>query len=454
MASAEACGKSNESESSECVPSSQASSDKDSSSPLLIKTVFAVISEAMIRGRVCPLCFEQRRHCSIEVSRHTNSKKRKKDGPWWDGKVDAILPHNMHTPPLITCIHHLITCIDHLITCIDPLITCIDPLITCIAPLITCIDPETCGKSSESSEDVRSTQASSDKDSSSPLLIKTVFAVISEAMIRGRVCPLCFEQRRHCSIEVSRHTNSKKRKKDGPWWDGKVDAILPHNMHTPPLITCIHHLITCIDHLITCIDPLITCIAPLITCIAPLITCIDPETCGKSSESSEDVRSTQASSDKDSSSPLLIKTVFAVISEAMIRGRVCPLCFEQRRHCSIEVSRHTNSKKRKKDGPWWDGKVDAILPHNMHTPPLITCIHHLITCIDHLITCIDPLITCIDPLITCIAPLITCIDPETCGKSSESSEDVRSTQASSDKDSSSPLLIKTVFAVISEDMIR
>ena len=43
---------------------------------------------------------------------------------------------------------------------------------------------------------------------------------------------------------------------------------------------------------------------------------------------------------------------------------------------------------------------------------------------------------------------------ETCGKSSESSEDVRSTQASSDKDSSSPLLIKTVFAVISEDMIR
>ena len=43
---------------------------------------------------------------------------------------------------------------------------------------------ETCGKSSESSEDVRSTQAGSDKDSSSPLLIKTVFAVISEAMIR------------------------------------------------------------------------------------------------------------------------------------------------------------------------------------------------------------------------------------------------------------------------------
>ena len=42
---------------------------------------------------------------------------------------------------------------------------------------------------------------------------------------------------------------------------------------------------------------------------------------------------------------------------------------------------------------------------------------------------------------------------ETCGKSSESSEDVRSTQASSDKDSSSALLIKTVFAVISEDMI-
>ena len=39
-------------------------------------------------------------------------------------------------------------------------------------------------------------------------------------------------------------------------------------------------------------------------------------------------------------------------------------------------------------------------------------------------------------------------------ESSESSEDVRSTQASSDKDSSSPLLIKTVFAVISEDMIR
>mgnify|MGYP006068314405 CR=1 FL=1 len=43
---------------------------------------------------------------------------------------------------------------------------------------------------------------------------------------------------------------------------------------------------------------------------------------------------------------------------------------------------------------------------------------------------------------------------ETCGKSSESSEDVRSTQASSDKDSSSPLLIKAAFAVISEDMIR
>jgi hypothetical protein len=49
MASAETCGKSNESESSECVPSTQASSDKDSSSPLLIKTVFAVISEDMIR---------------------------------------------------------------------------------------------------------------------------------------------------------------------------------------------------------------------------------------------------------------------------------------------------------------------------------------------------------------------------------------------------------------------
>jgi len=31
---------------------------------------------------------------------------------------------------------------------------------------------ETCGKSSESSEDVRSTQVSSDKDRSSPLLIK------------------------------------------------------------------------------------------------------------------------------------------------------------------------------------------------------------------------------------------------------------------------------------------
>jgi len=43
---------------------------------------------------------------------------------------------------------------------------------------------------------------------------------------------------------------------------------------------------------------------------------------------------------------------------------------------------------------------------------------------------------------------------ETCGKRSQSSEDVRSTQASSDEDSSSPLLIKTVFAVVSEDMIR
>ena len=48
-ASAETCGKSNENESSECVRSSQASSDKDNSSPLLIKTVFAVISEDMIR---------------------------------------------------------------------------------------------------------------------------------------------------------------------------------------------------------------------------------------------------------------------------------------------------------------------------------------------------------------------------------------------------------------------
>ena len=49
MASAETCGKSNENESSECVRSSQASSDKDSSSPLLINTVFAVISEDMSR---------------------------------------------------------------------------------------------------------------------------------------------------------------------------------------------------------------------------------------------------------------------------------------------------------------------------------------------------------------------------------------------------------------------
>ena len=49
MAFAETCGKSNENESSECVRSSQASSDKDSSSPLLIKTAFAVISEDMIR---------------------------------------------------------------------------------------------------------------------------------------------------------------------------------------------------------------------------------------------------------------------------------------------------------------------------------------------------------------------------------------------------------------------
>ena len=49
MASAETFGKSNENESSECVRSSQASSDEDNSSPLLIKTVFAVISEDMIR---------------------------------------------------------------------------------------------------------------------------------------------------------------------------------------------------------------------------------------------------------------------------------------------------------------------------------------------------------------------------------------------------------------------
>ena len=49
MASAETCGKSNENESSEYVRSSQASSDEDSSSPLLIKTVFAVISEDVIR---------------------------------------------------------------------------------------------------------------------------------------------------------------------------------------------------------------------------------------------------------------------------------------------------------------------------------------------------------------------------------------------------------------------
>ena len=48
MASAETCGERNENESSKCVPSSQANS-KDSSSPLLIKTVFAVISEDMIR---------------------------------------------------------------------------------------------------------------------------------------------------------------------------------------------------------------------------------------------------------------------------------------------------------------------------------------------------------------------------------------------------------------------
>ena len=49
MASAETCGKSTENEYSECVQSSQASSDKDSRPPLLIKTVFAVISEDMIR---------------------------------------------------------------------------------------------------------------------------------------------------------------------------------------------------------------------------------------------------------------------------------------------------------------------------------------------------------------------------------------------------------------------
>ena len=49
MASAETCGQSNESESSKCVPSSQASSNKDSSSPLLIKTAFAVTSEDIIR---------------------------------------------------------------------------------------------------------------------------------------------------------------------------------------------------------------------------------------------------------------------------------------------------------------------------------------------------------------------------------------------------------------------
>ena len=49
IASAEICGKSNENESSECVLSYQASSDKDSSSSLFIKTVFAVISEDMIR---------------------------------------------------------------------------------------------------------------------------------------------------------------------------------------------------------------------------------------------------------------------------------------------------------------------------------------------------------------------------------------------------------------------
>ena len=90
MASAKTCGKSNESESSECVRSSQASTDKDSSSPLLIKTGFAVIAEDMIRW----LCLEQRRHCPIEVRRNKFKQKNYKVKTSFGGIAKSMLNYS------------------------------------------------------------------------------------------------------------------------------------------------------------------------------------------------------------------------------------------------------------------------------------------------------------------------------------------------------------------------